>query len=518
MKKILFLMTSAVIGVSLSAQQIDLRGAPNRTKSPATKQMTWTHITLPYSQMVTYDTATCELVPKPYPCYTKGFSFTLTDSSSVVISGPHAEAYYQLFTSKTADSSIASGLAIYQSLAAGTYYILADDYGTLFFRVYDDEPLTTRMDVYVANGPYKSYTELSYQSLDTTQTISGHLRDTLLLFPTTIQIIHSTYNPYYMNVQEGSSYEFTYTFNPSDSTEEFSGGLYILNNSLTGRTSDILRSAFVRTGTPTSSAVYTASHTGTVKILPFSYANGIPYELSVKRLETHTVPDALDAAIAITDFPYEQTGIMKDGLAVDCQDASFIGNPDYPNDLFYCYPFKVNMAENASLTITMNVDYLSTYNVGQVYLFEKSNNAYTKIGQAGFDEDDQIPTIMYTAPEEMDLYILASNTIQLPFSLSSIAGDMPYELHISHSTPSALEKSNAMANIKISNPVKDFVTIQESTGKNIEVYDNLGKCILKQKITSDNEQIATNSWSKGIYFVKLTDNGTNLGIAKLVKI
>jgi hypothetical protein len=321
-----------------------------------------------------------------------------------------------------------------------------------------------------------------------------------------------------MDVQKGSSYEFTCTFNPSDSTEEFSGGVYILNNSLIGQTADVLRSAFVRTGTPTNTTIYTAPHTGTVKILPFSHANGMSYELSVKRLETQTVPEALDAAIAITDFPFEQKGIMKDGLAVDCEDASFIGNPDYPNDLFYCYPFKVHIAENASLTITMNVDYFSIYNVGQVYILEKSNNTYTKIGQAGFDEYDQIPTIVYTAPEEMDLYILASNTIQLPFSLSSIAGDMPYELHINYSASSAFEDINATANIKISNPVKDFVTIQESAGKNIEVYDNLGKCILKQKITSDNEQIATNSWAKGVYFVKLISNGTDLGTAKLVKI
>jgi hypothetical protein len=456
-----------------------------------------------------------------YIQYRKGFTFTITERSSVVIGDATGEAYYQLSPSEAPDSTIITGYMLYKTLEAGTYRILTDDNGASSF---NGEPLTTHMNVYIANDSYKSYTELPYsQPIDTA--VSGQIQDTLFLFQRSVHITYSTADPYYINVQEGNAYRITCTFN---STDKYAGGIYILQ-ALTGDDqTDIFVSIFVDNEKQTNSTVYTAEATGTIKILPFSFASGIPYRISVEQIEDiYTIPEALDAATTITNIPYNATGVMGDGLLINCEDASVIGFMPY--ELYYGYPFKVHLAKNDTLAITMNVDLFSMMEAGEVFIFEKSNDGYIKVGKNGADEED-VPTIVYTAQEEMDLYILAAlsgvfSVNLLPMFLQILgidlpidAADLPYELTITHDVPLALENINATANIKITNPVKDFATIQESAGKNIEVYDNLGKCILKQKIASDNEQIATNSWAKGIYFVKLTKDGMNLGTAKLIKI
>ncbi|MDR2556552.1 MAG: hypothetical protein LBC49_02425, partial [Bacteroidales bacterium] len=296
MKKIVLLLASVVItGSSLFAQRIDLRSTQNQTirtdqtdridrtaqtKASNTKGMTWTEITLPFSEMVTYDTAHCELFGGYF--YGRGFYFTLTEPSRVVISGPRALAYNQLYTSQAMDSSLDGGYALYQTLEPGTYYFLSDDNGALFFGDYGGEPLTTRIEVYTVNGTYKSYTELQYsQLLEETQPVSGQLQDTLLMFPITIQIAQSTETPYYMNIEDGESYEITFALNSTD-PEGFAGGVYVLNSTLSGEQDvDILGSAFVASAQPERSMIYTASYTGIVKILPFSFANGVSYEISV---------------------------------------------------------------------------------------------------------------------------------------------------------------------------------------------------------------------------------------------
>jgi hypothetical protein len=558
MKKIVLLLTGIVLGYSLFAQRIDFRNARNQTlgvdlpekqqttKASDTKQSTWTEITLPYSELVTFDTAHCQFLEE---YLTRGFYFTLTERSSVVINNPSGLVYYRIGTSWIMDSlltigspllpidssftldlSLASGREVYKTLEPGTYYFLSDDNGALYYKDYGDEPLTTRIEVYTTNSTYRRYTELPYSQLfDTTHPVSGQLQDTLLLFPADIHIVHSTYNPYYMNVEKAKSYLITCTLSSTTQTEGYAGGTYFLNDSLNGApVNDIIGSVFL-TGNTTKSSIYTASYTGKIKILPFTFASGISYELSVKELQTYTVPTALDAATTITSFPYTDTGKMGDGMLINCEDASLIGSVNFLTDMLYCgFPFKVHLSEGDSLFITFNVDYYTSdtvYNVGEIYIFEKSDNSYEKIGQIGFDESyDTVivkPHLMFIAPNEMDLYILATNTYMLSYTLGiGVVDLLPYglTLTINSSATAAIENIGAAANIKISNPVTDFVTINGSAGKNIEVYDNSGKCILKQKIMSDNEKIATSSWAKGIYFVKLTDNGKNSGTAKLIKI
>jgi hypothetical protein len=486
--------------------------------------MTWTEITLPYSETVIYDTAALD----EFGYCTKGFSFTLTEPSSVVISGPQGLAYYKLFASQDMDSSlIAEAYTIYETLEAGTYYILTDDRG---FGEAFNEPLQTRIEVYVANGQYQSYTEEALYSLLSTQSVGGDLQDTLLMFNTDFRIAHSTKDLHYIEVQEGKSYKIVGRFSSADSIE-YGGGVCVLNSTLTGNVYDLACPQIeVTSEKPADSTIYTADQTGAIKILPYSYTNGISYEIFVEQLETYTVSEALDAAKTITDLlPYEQEGIMgEDALLINCQDGSLIGMFFLPNQLYFGHTFKTHLSKNDSLVVTANVDFFNDedsiiYNVADIHIFEKSDNGYEKIGQVSASGEDTPPiSIAYKAENDMDLYILASNIYYFIYSYIEDPGfttDRPYELRIDrYTTSSSLENIYTTANIKITNPVKDFATIRESAGKNIEVYDNLGKCIFKQKITSDNEQIATNSWAKGIYFVKLTKDGMNLGTAKLIKI
>lgn len=67
------------------------------------------------------------------------------------------------------------------------------------------------------------------------------------------------------------------------------------------------------------------------------------------------------------------------------------------------------------------------------------------------------------------------------------------------------------------NPVKGSVNIKGAAGKNIVAYDNLGKCIFEQKIVADVENIATTSWTNGIYLIRIIENGKVLGTMKLIK-
>jgi hypothetical protein len=67
------------------------------------------------------------------------------------------------------------------------------------------------------------------------------------------------------------------------------------------------------------------------------------------------------------------------------------------------------------------------------------------------------------------------------------------------------------------NPAQDFITITNAAGKDLVVYDNLGRRFLEQEIVSDTENIAVSSWSKGIYFVRTAKNGNDSGVIKLIK-
>lgn len=67
------------------------------------------------------------------------------------------------------------------------------------------------------------------------------------------------------------------------------------------------------------------------------------------------------------------------------------------------------------------------------------------------------------------------------------------------------------------NLIKESVNIKGAAGKNVVFYDNLGKCILEQKIVADTENIATTSWTNGIYLIRITENGKILGTMKLIK-
>jgi hypothetical protein len=526
MKTFLLVLMSVAMGSSLFAQRADLRNTRNQALRmnlsekqrvaalPAAEQMTWTPITLPYSEPVTYDEANCEFVEEYY--FTRGFIFTLTEASTVVINGPQGLAFYRIYAEQTRENlPLAGGYAIYKELAAGTYYLETDDSGALYFEDYGGEPLTTRMEVYVTNGIYPSYTDLPYSQLLGATQAEGQLQDTLLLFPETINIVHSTSNPYYIEVEDGKSYQITGTFTGSSTTQAggYAGGVYLLNGTLNGTTDDVIGSLFLDGDTPNSS-VYTATYTGQVKVLPFTFASGISYQLSIEPMQTYLVPAALDAATAITSFPYSQTGSMEDGLLINCQDASLIGFEGLAalfNQLYYGYPFKVHLNEGDPLYITMNIDYFGVYDVGEIYLYEKSGGAYTKIGQIGFDEDEA-PYLPFEAPYEMDLYIVVSNTAYFPYP-SSIG--LLYDLLIDNS-PSGLNTVDA-AGIKISNSAPDFITLSGAAGKNVGIYNSLGQRIWEQKIASDNERIAVSSWAKGIYFVKLTGNGTNLQTVKLLK-
>jgi hypothetical protein len=76
----------------------------------------------------------------------------------------------------------------------------------------------------------------------------------------------------------------------------------------------------------------------------------------------------------------------------------------------------------------------------------------------------------------------------------------------------------ALHNISIfPNPAKDIVTIAGAAGKDVIIYDNIGRQIFEQKIKTDNENITLNVLSKGIYLVKITENGTEIGTVKLEK-
>jgi hypothetical protein len=67
------------------------------------------------------------------------------------------------------------------------------------------------------------------------------------------------------------------------------------------------------------------------------------------------------------------------------------------------------------------------------------------------------------------------------------------------------------------NPAQNFATITGAAGKTLAVYDNIGKKIFEQKNYTDTENIAINQWAKGIYLVKITQNGVDFAVVKLVK-
>ena len=67
------------------------------------------------------------------------------------------------------------------------------------------------------------------------------------------------------------------------------------------------------------------------------------------------------------------------------------------------------------------------------------------------------------------------------------------------------------------NPVRENVHIKGAAGKNMVVYDDLGKRILNKRIMSDIEILSLTSWAQGIYFVRIIENGKCLGIIKLIK-
>jgi hypothetical protein len=57
------------------------------------------------------------------------------------------------------------------------------------------------------------------------------------------------------------------------------------------------------------------------------------------------------------------------------------------------------------------------------------------------------------------------------------------------------------------NPVKGVFTITNSQGALIEIYNVVGKLMVKTKIQSNKQSVDISAYSKGLYFVKFTNNG-----------
>ncbi|MDR0508198.1 MAG: T9SS type A sorting domain-containing protein [Dysgonamonadaceae bacterium] len=520
MRKFVTFIVLVAMGSSLFAQR-DLGRCSNRTQmlnlpiqeivaSPENVQeMTWTAINLPYSELVTYDDANCEYVANYY--LTRGFYFTLTETSNVVINGPWAWAYYYLYDSRdiTTAKELARGYAIYATLDAGTYYIATDDNGCYYFKDMDGQYLTQRMNVYFANGTYPSYTTLPYsQELNSSASVAGQMNDTVLVFTTSVGIIHSTVTPYYLNIEENKSYKITCTIT-SDNTEDYAGGLYILDESLTGTSNDLKSSLIIDGGksgnAETRSRIYNATYTGIAKILPVAFTGGVSYTISVEPMETYLLPEALDIATSLATFPHTATGNIETGILINAQDGSVIGSTDYSNQLYNGFPFKIDLNESDKVNIAMNIDYLNVYNLGYIYLFEKTaNNAYNKIGEVGFP---QTPAIEFVAPEKMDLYILTSIAYLMPYPNAT---GMTYELSIDKSPMSLPDITVESINI-YPNPASEVLQITNyelQKGEYVEIMDITGKVV----IISETCPVNVSSLAKGIYFAKIANK-----IGKFIK-
>jgi chromosome segregation ATPase len=67
------------------------------------------------------------------------------------------------------------------------------------------------------------------------------------------------------------------------------------------------------------------------------------------------------------------------------------------------------------------------------------------------------------------------------------------------------------------NPAKEVVTVNNASGKAVSIFNNSGIKVFEKEVQSDEEQISVASWQKGIYFVRISDNGKVVGTVKLIK-
>ncbi len=82
-------------------------------------------------------------------------------------------------------------------------------------------------------------------------------------------------------------------------------------------------------------------------------------------------------------------------------------------------------------------------------------------------------------------------------------------------------KPQELENVRVlENPIRDLLTIENETGKqiNIQVVDLLGHVLLFDKTDNQYIQIETNHWIQGLYILRITDAGSkHFYIQKLIK-
>ena len=80
-----------------------------------------------------------------------------------------------------------------------------------------------------------------------------------------------------------------------------------------------------------------------------------------------------------------------------------------------------------------------------------------------------------------------------------------------------IQNHDAAANIKIyPNPAKDLVTIENTAGSTIQIFDILGQLLIEKKTNNETETINVKELTRGIYFVKV-QKGKTATTQKLIK-
>jgi hypothetical protein len=401
--------------------------ATQRQNAPAQTAYTWTDISIPFNQNVTFTQADVQQITIPdngavVPVGLKFYKFTLSEATALQFTSGGAAVAFIVFDHEPADIIMEDPIA-YQynlvvSLEAGTYWVL--------FNFPYDAALPFNAQIGINAVSYTFYYDLDYSStltLNNLQMVSASsFTPNVALDEVELDNIFNAAG-YTFAAEAGHTYKLDIHFLFSDEVYGAAGAFILQNNLTQNIYYDLISSNGdeVESNYFSTTAYFTAENTENVKILLAYIIEGFVdgVSASIKITETGspqtaiTLPELLAAApeIQYASLPFTVTGTFGANTPLVQGDSENF-NFRYNDGNYYAVAYKMNLMAGQTIKIHEHSSgdaYLYIYKkVGGSYVYVDENDDWYD-GVYSYDwhgNDSYIETII---SETGEYYAVATN-------------------------------------------------------------------------------------------------------------